>query len=52
MLKGRNKFCLKERMKAYEWTTKVPDYPEIRMLAVDKDWRGKGKGVNVIEHLE
>lgn len=32
------------KTEAYEWTTQVPDYPEIRMLAVDRAWRGKGIG--------
>jgi len=38
------------KMKAYEWATDAPDYPEIRMLAVDKEWRGKGLGRALIQH--
>lgn len=38
------------KMQAYEWATDVPDYPEIRMLAIDKEWRGKGLGRALIQH--
>ncbi|WP_260398271.1 GNAT family N-acetyltransferase [Peribacillus simplex] len=38
------------KMEAYEWTTNIPDYPEIRMLAVDKDCRGKGIGRFLVQH--
>ncbi|WP_226675958.1 GNAT family N-acetyltransferase [Rossellomorea aquimaris] len=38
------------KMEAYEWTTNVPDYPEIRMLAVDRAWRGKGIGEKLVQH--
>ncbi|MFI8687510.1 GNAT family N-acetyltransferase [Rossellomorea sp. NPDC077527] len=38
------------KMEAYEWTTSVPDYPEIRMLAVDREWRGKGIGGKLMHH--
>ncbi|TMU83469.1 GNAT family N-acetyltransferase [Bacillus sp. BHET2] len=38
------------KFEAYEWTTHVPDYPEIRMLAVDQGWRGKGIGESLMQH--
>jgi ribosomal protein S18 acetylase RimI-like enzyme len=38
------------KMEAYEWSAHVPDYPEIRMLAVDQEWRGKGIGKSLMHH--
>ncbi|RLQ97546.1 GNAT family N-acetyltransferase [Falsibacillus albus] len=36
------------KSKSYEWTSGAPDYPEIRMLAVDRDFRGKGIGRSLV----
>ncbi|AZB44974.1 GNAT family N-acetyltransferase [Bacillus sp. FJAT-42376] len=35
---------------AYEWTVNSPDYPEIRMLAVHREYRGKKIGQALVQH--
>ncbi|WP_033542953.1 GNAT family N-acetyltransferase [Planococcus sp. CAU13] len=36
--------------KAYEWDTETIKYPEIRMLAVNPDYRSKGVGRALVRH--
>ncbi len=36
--------------KAYEWGTAALEFPEIRMLAVDANFRSKGIGKALVEH--
>lgn len=38
------------KAKAYEWDTDTLKYPEIRMLAVDADYRGLGVGKALVQH--
>ncbi|TDL80429.1 GNAT family N-acetyltransferase [Peribacillus frigoritolerans] len=38
------------KMASYEWTSDSPDYPEIRMLAVDHQYRGHGIGRALVQH--
>lgn len=38
------------KAKAYEWDTSVLEYPEIRMLAVDPNFRGNGVGKALVRH--
>lgn len=38
------------KAKAYEWDTDVLEYPEIRMLAVDSEFRGNGVGKALVCH--
>lgn len=35
---------------AYEWSTEMLDYPEIRLLAVSTDFRSQGVGKALVEH--
>lgn len=37
------------KSKAYEWDTEAIEYPEIRMLAVDADYRSKGIGKALVQ---
>lgn len=36
--------------KAYEWDSKAIEYPEIRMLAVNPEYRSKGIGKALVQH--
>lgn len=38
------------KTKAYEWNTDVSAYPEIRMLAVEPSFKGKGIAKALVEH--
>lgn len=37
-------------VRAYDWSDSVQEYPEIRMLSVNPDIRGKGIGEALVDH--